>query len=75
MKPADFPIVATVLDFGADDPVFNGLLLSGPVLLVLVVLLNRSVITVGLAVAYIAILLSYVVYQGATSDVDSEVPN
>jgi hypothetical protein len=74
MRPAALPIVSTVLDFGADDAIFNGLLLSGPILLAVVVLLDRSVITVGLATAYIVLLVLYVLYLGATSDPE-DIPN
>ena len=41
MKLGDLPIVSTVFEAGADDRVFDSLLLLGPLVIGLVIVLNR----------------------------------
>lgn len=64
MSLRDLPGVSSVLEAGADDRVFDSLLLIGPLLIGLIILLKRSVFTEGIVVAYIAVFVTYALYQG-----------
>lgn len=64
MKLREIPVISYGFDAGADDRVFDSLLLVGPLVIGVVVLLKRSLFTEALAVAYIAVFLTYALYQG-----------
>ncbi|QGN06027.1 hypothetical protein Hrd1104_01115 [Halorhabdus sp. CBA1104] len=64
MNLADLPIVGTVYESGADDRIFDGLLLVGPLVVVVIAALGRSLLTELLAVAYLVVFLGYVLYRG-----------
>lgn len=64
MKLRNLPIVSYVFEAGADDRIFDSLLLIGPLVIGLIVLLKRSLFTEVLAVAYIAVFITYTLYQG-----------
>jgi hypothetical protein len=63
MKLRDLPVVSYVFEAGADDHVFDSLLLVGPLVIGLVVVLDRSVVTEVLAAAYIAVFVLYTLYR------------
>lgn len=58
MTPTEWPLLSAVRNAGTDDPVFQGLLLAGPVVIVLIVLLGRSPISTVLAGGYLAVLVA-----------------
>lgn len=64
MKPGDLPVISNVFEAGADDRIFDSLLLLGPPVIGLVVVLDRSLVTEALAVAYIGVFVTYVLYRG-----------
>lgn len=64
MNPDDLPIISTVFEVGADDRLFDSLLLLGPLVIVVVVAAGRSTATELLALAYITVFLGYVLYRG-----------
>lgn len=64
MNPAELPVIKQVLESGADDRVYDSLVLAGPVIITVILLVGRSVITIGLALLYIALFVSYLSYQG-----------
>lgn len=64
MNPHDIPVVSYVFEAGADDRVFDSLLLVGPLVIGLIVLLKRSVFTEILAVTYITAFVVYTLYRG-----------
>lgn len=64
MKLGDLPVISTVFEAGPDDRVFDSLLLLGPLVIGLVLVLNRSLLTEALAVAYLVALVTYVLYRG-----------
>jgi hypothetical protein len=68
VKLAEIPVVSTVVDAGADDRVFDSMLLVGPVVIAIIALLGRSVVTELLAVAYILTFVSYVVYRATAAE-------
>jgi len=63
MTPRDLPVVSVVFDAGADDRVFDSLLLVGPLIIALIVALGRSLVTEVVAIAYIAMFVGYTLYQ------------
>jgi hypothetical protein len=63
-------VVSTVSDTGAEDPVFDSLVLVGPFVIGSVRLLDRSVVSQGLAALYIAVFVVYVGYQAVQSEPD-----
>lgn len=64
MKLRSVPGVSDLFEAGADDRVFDSLLFVGPLVIGLIVVLNRSVATEALAVAYIAVFVIYSLYRG-----------
>jgi hypothetical protein len=63
MKSRDIPVVSAVFEAGADDRVFDSLLLTGPLVIGLIVVLGRSFVTEAVAIAYIAVFVGYALYQ------------
>ncbi|ELZ32451.1 hypothetical protein C474_06507 [Halogeometricum pallidum JCM 14848] len=64
MKPEDVPLVREIIRTGADDRVFDLLLVVGPLLVVLVALLGRSVVTTALAGGYLLAFVGYTLFKG-----------
>jgi hypothetical protein len=63
MMPRDLPVVSAVVEAGADDRIFDLLLLIGPLVIGLIVLLGRSFVTEAVAVVYIAVFVGYTLYR------------
>ncbi len=64
MRLRDLPAVSYVFEAGADDLVFDSLLLVGPLVIGSIVVLERSLFTEVLAVVYLAVFVTYVLYRG-----------
>jgi len=64
MNVQDAPLIGQVLESGADDRVLDGLLLSGPIVIALIVLAGRNLLTEGIAVTYLLVFVGYVAYLG-----------
>jgi len=64
MKSRDIPVVSAVLEAGADDRVFDSLLLTGPLVIGLIVVFGRSLVTEAVSIAYIAAFVGYTLYRG-----------
>ena len=64
MKLRAAPVVSYVFEAGADNRVFGMLLLVGPLVIGLIVILGRSLLTEALSVVYIAVFVTYALYQG-----------
>ncbi|SEP95173.1 hypothetical protein [Natrinema salaciae] len=64
MKIGDIPVVGELLESGAEDRVFDSLLLVGPLLILFIAVVGRSVLTTGLAVTYVVFFVVYVLYRG-----------
>lgn len=64
MRLRDLPIISDVINAGPDEQVFNSLLLFGPLIIGLIAVFDRSSITEALAVMYIAVFVTYVLYRG-----------
>ncbi|AFO56356.1 MULTISPECIES: hypothetical protein [Natrinema] len=67
MKLSELPIVEEVFESGANDRVFDSLLLIGPVLIVGIAIVGRSLLTTGIAIAYVLFFVAYVVYLGISN--------
>jgi hypothetical protein len=63
MMPRDLPVVSAVVEAGADDRIFDSLLLIGPLVIGLIVILGRSLITEAVAIVYIATFVGYTLYR------------
>lgn len=57
-------LVTNIFESGADDPVFDILLVFGVVLLLVIAIVGRSLATQLLATVYVCFFVSYVVYKG-----------
>lgn len=64
MNPGNVPLISSIFEAGAEDRVFDSLLLVGPLVISLIAVLDRSVLTEGLAVGYIAVFVMSVLYRG-----------
>lgn len=60
----EFPIISSVIQAGADDRIFDGLLLVGPVVLGVIAVAGRSLLTETIAVAYIMLFVTYTLFRG-----------
>lgn len=63
MNPASIPVVGRVFEMGASDPVFDSLLLGGPVVVLLIALLGRTPIVQALAIGYIVSFLAKIAHN------------
>ncbi len=63
-NPRDYPFFRQLAQFGGQDTIFDLLLLIGPLLIVIITILGRTVVTVGLASGYILFFLGYLLYKG-----------
>ena len=66
MRARELPIVGQVFESGAEDRVFDSLLLVGPVIIVLIAAVGRSLLTTAIAVTYVVFFVAYVIYRGVT---------
>ncbi|QLG50310.1 hypothetical protein [Natrinema halophilum] len=64
MSLDDLPIVDDPLEAGAEDRVFDSLLLVGPLLILFIAIAGRSPLTTGGAIAYCWFFISYIIYRG-----------
>jgi len=64
MNVERIPLIGQVLESGADDRVLDGLLLSGPIVIALIVLAGRNLLTEVIAVTYLLVFVGYVAYLG-----------
>jgi hypothetical protein len=64
MKPTEFPIVAQVIESGAQDRVFDALLLVGPPVILLIAAVGRSALSIAVAVVYLLAFVGHVLTNG-----------
>jgi len=64
MQLEDIPVVGPLLAAGADDRVFDALLVLGPVIIIAINLLGRNLAAIILAVAYTGGFSVYIGYKG-----------
>lgn len=63
MNITDLPLVEHVISIGPDSRIFDSLLVSGPLIVVLIVLFGRNTVTFGLAIGYLLLFVAGVVYE------------
>jgi len=63
MMPRDLPVVSAVVEAGADDRIFDSMLLIGPLIIGLIVIRGRSLVTEAVAIVYIAMFVGYTLYR------------
>lgn len=67
MNLDSIPFVESIREISSGDPVFDMLLVSGPLLIVIIAIARHNpyldLLARGLAVAYIAVLLGYVLHR------------
>lgn len=61
------PFVGPLLAAGADDTVFDILLFLGPLVIVAITILDRTSLTVLLAVAYTSVFGGYIAYKSVVT--------
>ncbi|RZV06677.1 hypothetical protein BDK88_3704 [Natrinema hispanicum] len=64
MNLRGLPVVGDLLEAGAEDRVFDVLLLVGPLLILFIAVVGRSVLTSGGAIIYILFFILYIIYRG-----------
>lgn len=67
MKLRDLPILRHLEDVGPSDPVFDILVITGPVVLTTIAVFGRSHGTTALATAYILGFVGYLVWNATTT--------
>ena len=65
MNPRRFPIVGTVFDAGPNDSMFDLLLVAGPILILTIAFVGRSLPTTLLALGYVLAVLGRVLWKAA----------
>ncbi|MFC7156238.1 hypothetical protein ACFQPA_12375 [Halomarina halobia] len=63
MTFTNFPVIKQVFESGADDRMYDSLVITGPVVVLIVAVVGRAVFTVGLAVLYLITFVSYLLYR------------
>lgn len=70
MRPDRWPVIGKVIEAGPDDRIFDGLLVVGPLIILLLAALGRSPLTMGIGATYIAAFVLYVLYRGVRTSGD-----
>lgn len=63
MNVRDLPIVGWVRRAGADDPMFDLLLVLGPILVLVLTVLGRSMLSVSIGVLYLLAFVGVILYK------------
>lgn len=61
------PLVEPLLSIGADDGVFDGLLLSGPLLVAVLAVVGRTPLTTTLVAAYLVVFVGYTLLKSRST--------
>lgn len=67
MNLSDLPVVGRFHEWGADEVVYDLLLLLGPALVLVIAVLGRTPVTVGLTALYIASFVGYALSRAVWS--------
>lgn len=67
MTPRSLPLIRFLNEAGPDDRVFDGMLLAGPIIIVIIAIVGRTNLTSGLVWLYIIAIFGYVLYKGLTA--------
>jgi len=72
MKVDQIPVVQQVVESGAEDRVFDSLLLSGPLLIGLIAVMGRSLLTIAVAGGYLLAFIVYILLNWVGQSTESE---
>lgn len=64
MKIENLPLISQVVAFGPDSRLFDSLLISGPIIVILIAVFGRNVVTLGISISYLLCFVASVVYTG-----------
>ena len=64
MTFSELPLLGSIVNSGTDDLVFQGLLITGPIVIILIGLKGRSPLTTALAGCYLAVLIGNILRTG-----------
>ena len=67
MNLSDLPVVGRFHEWGADEVVYDLLLLLGPALVLVIAVLGRTPVTVGFTALYIASFVGYALSRAVWS--------
>ncbi|MFA9417921.1 hypothetical protein [Natrinema sp. HArc-T2] len=67
MNLRDLPVVGELLGAGAEDRVFDVLLLIGPLMILFIAVVGRSILTSAGAIIYILSFISYIIYRSIST--------
>lgn len=67
MNLRDLPILRRLEDVGPTDPVFDLLVLVGPVVIAIIAVLGRTAISTTLAAAYVIGFVAYLAWNAHTT--------
>ena len=67
MNLSDLPVVGRFHEWGADEVVYDLLLLLGPALVLVIAVLGRTQVTVGLTALYLASFVGYALSRAVWS--------
>ncbi|MFB6079429.1 MAG: hypothetical protein ABEJ81_00255 [Haloferacaceae archaeon] len=68
MRVESIPVVGPLLAAGADDRVFDALLLLGPVAIVAIAVLGRTTVSEAIAIVYTGGFVVYVLSKGLSPE-------
>lgn len=63
MTVTEFPVIKHVFESGAEDRIYDSLVIVGPIIVVLIVVTGRSIFTRGLAVSYLLIFCTHLLIK------------
>lgn len=64
MTPDSLPLIAWLSEASPGDPIFDSLMILGPILLLVVAIVGRTTATNFLVGIYVASFFVYVIYNG-----------
>ena len=66
--PRNLPVVGRALAFGPGDPLYDVLLIAGPLVVLILALAGRNVVTVALAAGYVVGFVAVLAYHVSPAD-------
>lgn len=57
-------LISVITRSGVEDNILAGFMLTGPVVIILAVLVGRSPVTIVIAATYVCLFILYIAYKG-----------
>lgn len=64
MNLQNLPLGEQIGEFGAGDPIFDVLMLIGPVIIGMIGIVGRTPLSRAIASGYLVFFVSYIIYKG-----------